>query len=177
MLDQESLDFDAQDEFKQIELPVTYRGKQYTLRKASVDAVVRFKERASKGASYQDGKIVRSLEGTSDLEPYLVSLCLWETVIVNGKNTERNVSLQEIKTWEADVVRTLHMRAKKISRAFDEARPDVLALLGEALVVEEGGHRVFDPEPLLTHLRAQGEKYAPVVEALEYQLTDVVAKN
>jgi hypothetical protein len=116
-----------------VEIPVKYRGKDYILREASEDTACRYKGAFLACAKeWQDGKPVR-VEGLPDLEPLLVSLCLFEQLAdddprnqprkSDGKRLgERQLSPVEVRTWQPHVVKDLYAHAKRISK-LDEGGP------------------------------------------------------
>lgn len=89
----------------------TYRigGRDYTLVEPSEDAACRWRNLATSKAKMQDGKVV-GMDGIADVQPYLVSLCLFE-------ETDKGrvaVPLSVIRGWPARVVKVLFERAKEL---------------------------------------------------------------
>lgn len=74
-----SIDF---DDLKWIEIPVKYKGKKYLLIEANTEAARQFRNASSRGLKMQDGKVV-GVEGAGDVEPLMISLCLFELYDVN----------------------------------------------------------------------------------------------
>ena len=91
-----------------IEIPVSIEGVEYTLREASGDAACKYRNAMMACMQLADGKPV-SLRGLADVEPLLVSLCLFVT------ETNKLVPLHVIKTWPSRVITPLFEKAKEIS--------------------------------------------------------------
>ena len=105
------------DDVLPVEVPVQYGGKAYLLKEATGDASCRWRNAALKTAKLgPDGKPV-SLEGVADLDPLLVSLCLFEP---DGKP----VPLPVIRSWPARVQKRLYEKAKSISQLGDAGDGD-----------------------------------------------------
>lgn len=84
-------------------------GKDYLLVEPSEDAACRWRNLATSKAKMQDGKVV-GMDGIADVQPYLVSLCLFE-------ETEKGllpVPLTTVRGWPARVVKFLFDRAKSL---------------------------------------------------------------
>jgi len=108
-----------------IEVPVTVGGQQYVLREANGDAACKFQNARVARYEYNDeGKLVR-LRDTADLEPLLVSLCLF---MQDGVTP---VSEATVRSWPGKIQGKLFDRAKEIS-SIDE--PEDLATLEKQLV-------------------------------------------
>ena len=90
----------------------TVGGAPYQLREATADTAAKYRNAAAKTAKMVDGKF-SGVGNVGDLEPYLVSLCLFDS---GGKA----VPLDLIKTWPARVVKALYTKAKTAS-GLDEA--------------------------------------------------------
>lgn len=118
MSDQVPIEFDS---LAPIEVPATIAGKQYLLREASEDAACKYRNAAMRAARFNDRGKVSSIEGVADVEPLLVSLCLFE-LTGDGKchlghtvPGERPVPIDELRRWPAKRVKTLFERIKDIS--------------------------------------------------------------
>jgi hypothetical protein len=81
-------------------------GEPYTLREASADAAVKYRNASSAGATMKDGTVTVGRVG--DVEPILVSLCLFDQ---HG----RAVPLHVVKTWPARVTKALFTKIKEVS--------------------------------------------------------------
>lgn len=111
-----------------VEYKIIYQEKEYTLKEATGEGAVLYNNRrAACVVLSNDGKIAR-LKNIADLEPLLVSLCLYDS---NGKLVPEKV----IKTWPSTKVRQLHDLAKKISQLNEKQLPKQLDGLKAALAL------------------------------------------
>lgn len=107
-----------------IELPVRVGSTKYVLREASGDAACKFQNaRVSRYIYNDDGKL-KGLRDMADLEPFLVSLCLF----MEDKATP--ISEVTIRSWPQRIQSKLFDKAKAIS-GLDET--DDLAALQKQL--------------------------------------------
>jgi len=104
-------DFQVEYDLKVQEVPVTIGGTKYLLREASEDAACQYRNAAMRGAKMTDGTV--TLGGAADVEPLLVSLCLFE-MDASGA-VIRNVPLVTVKNWPARVVKPLFNKVKEMS--------------------------------------------------------------
>jgi hypothetical protein len=95
------------DDITPIEEKVYVGGVEYVLRETSGDAAVKYDNARLEGYEYQDGKLTR-VRGIANLEPLLVSLCLF------GASGE-NVPEETVRSWPARVQGALYARAREIS--------------------------------------------------------------
>ena len=122
------LNFDT-DDLTPRELPVKFRGLSYVLREASEDAVCRYRNKIMECTVMQDGKAQR-VQGMADVEPLLVSLCLFEEAPLDTMGAfhpppHRDgrlyppgllpVPLEVVLSWPNRVVKKLFETAKRIS--------------------------------------------------------------
>jgi hypothetical protein len=96
------------------EVPVSYGGRHFILREASGDAAARYRNALLKSTKLTDGK-VSSMEGMADVEPLLVSLCLWEINPAGAGVKEGPVSLGFIRSMPARIVKALFEKVKVMS--------------------------------------------------------------
>jgi hypothetical protein len=96
-------------------VPVTFKGRKYVLKEASSDATCKWRNSGLQGAQVRDGK-VSSLGNVADLEPLLVSLCLFD--VTDGG--EKPVPLKTVREWPYKVVSALFNRARDISGLAEE---------------------------------------------------------
>jgi hypothetical protein len=96
------------DDITPIEEPWSIGGEEYILRETSGDAAVKYDNARLSRHEYQDGKLVR-LRDYADLEPLLVSLCLFT-------KDDKPVPESTIRSWPARLQKKLHERARFISR-------------------------------------------------------------
>lgn len=90
-----------------IEVPVHIQGTDYVLRETSGEAAVKYNDARLACNEYQEGKLVR-VHGLADLEPLLVSLCLFTH---DGVTVPKSV----IINWPARVQKALYDKAREIS--------------------------------------------------------------
>lgn len=92
--------------------PVKLSGKAYSLREASGDAATKFANaRLNCIKLGPDGK-PQTVRGVADVEPLLVSLCLFD-------ETGNNVPEATVRSWPARVQKVLYDRAKEMSHLDD----------------------------------------------------------
>jgi hypothetical protein len=96
------------DDITPIEEKVFIGGDEYVLREMSGDAAVKYDNARLNRYEYQDGKLAK-VRNLADLEPLLVSLCLF---MADGVTP---VSETTVRAWPARVQRSLHSRAREIS--------------------------------------------------------------
>jgi hypothetical protein len=126
------------DSLTPIEVAVEIEGKAYTLREASGDAACKYRnaqlERVEMGP---EGKPSR-FHGLADLEPLLVSLCLFNDE--NGKQ----VNINTIRSWPSRILKPLFDKAKEISELGEEEETieDLQKKLAEAMEVQQKGEAV-----------------------------------
>ena len=103
-----------------ISVPVEIAGKQYLLKEASEDAACRFRNARFEGAKLSDDGRMMSVGNMADVEPLLVSLCLFELYGVNGDTKERPVLLSQVRAWPPRVVKPLFEKVKEMSDGLEE---------------------------------------------------------
>ena len=104
------LDF---SDLTRVEVSVTVGDKQYTLREATGDAACRYRNALLKCTELgPEGKPVRVI-GMADVEPLLVSLCLF-----NEQN--KPVHVNTVRSWPARIQKALFEKTKEISNLDDE---------------------------------------------------------
>lgn len=121
-------EFDFSD-LEVVEIPVTAPDKsKYLLKVASGAAAAQFRNERTKCFSYTSSGQVSKVEGLADIEPLLVSLCLFTA------EDNKPVSKFLVKSWPSPMVKKLYGKAIEIS-SLDESSPD-RKQLGEALALE-----------------------------------------
>lgn len=106
-------------------VPVRYQGSKYILHEADADAAAKFRNLALRNIKLtKDGSIDSDLGGMADLEPYLVSLCLYE--IVEGKQAAHPVPLAVIRSWPSRIIKPLFMWVKENSGLDEKDTRDAL---------------------------------------------------
>ncbi|MFH1328089.1 MAG: hypothetical protein ABIH76_04500 [Candidatus Bathyarchaeota archaeon] len=116
------------DDITPIEELVHIGGIDYVLKETSGDASVKYDNARLACYEYQDGKLVRS-HGLADLEPLLISLCLFDSAGVNVPETV-------IRSWPSRIQQALYTRAKMVSGTIEtvESLEGQLKLLQKQLV-------------------------------------------
>jgi len=117
----ESLDFST---LEIIELEIAIDSKTYLLREASGDASVKYRNACLSATKVKDGK-VSGFDGLADVEPLLISFCLYERK-EDGTRGNR-VKLDKIRAWPARVQKALFEKTKEISE-LDEDEETVESL-------------------------------------------------
>lgn len=98
-----------------ITFPVKLGAKEYTLIEASESAASRYKNAALKGTKVTenaDGSKHASVDGVSETEVLLVSLCLFEKTEGGG---QKSVDLAFLKNLPHRIIRPLFEKAEEIS--------------------------------------------------------------
>lgn len=104
------------DDLTPIEIPFSYRGKDYILREATGDAACQYRNAVATATQLADGK-VSGIKNMADTEPFLVALCVRELL---GDGKERVVTGVVVRSWPARVQRRLFKKIQEISE-LDEA--------------------------------------------------------
>lgn len=99
------------DDLTPIEIPVSIGVKQYVLCEATGTAGVAFNNARTKGIKFSNEGKPNSISGVADVEPLLVSLCLFETV----EGGRKPVPITTVQSWPYRVMKDLFDRAKEIS--------------------------------------------------------------
>lgn len=121
MSNYEPIDFDTIEE---IQIPVKIKGKNYTLREATGDVASDYINARYKRVTYSADGRSRKLGDMGDLQPLLVSGCLYDE---DGEQVDEDL----IRSWPARVQRTLFERATEISQ-IDADNNTVREMLKEA---------------------------------------------
>lgn len=103
-----------------IEVPVRLGKVDYVLREISGGDAAKFRNQALKYARYDPSGRITQAGDIGNLEPFLVSLCLWK-LEPDGK--KERVPEIVVRGWKASIVSALFARAKAISR-LDEDREE-----------------------------------------------------
>ncbi len=107
------------DDLTLIELPVSVKGVKYVLREASGDAAVRYRNKLLDGTTLgPEGNVVKVI-GMANVEPFLVSLCLFD-------EKGRPVKCELIRSWPARIQKALFEKVKEISELDEEQDLDTL---------------------------------------------------
>lgn len=109
-----------------VELPVKYDGKTLTLKEASGDASIKYRNAMMKATKIGDNGKVSGMEALADTEALLVSLCLFDGT--------KPVSLAFVRAMPTRVMKALYEKVKKISaisESDDESEGALLTLLAK----------------------------------------------
>ena len=94
--------------FELREEPVHIGDKVFTLREASIGVAAKFRNAMLDCATLgPDGKPSK-ISGMANIEPFLVSLCLYD-------DTGNLVALKDLEKWPSRIVKKLFSRVKEIS--------------------------------------------------------------
>lgn len=108
------LDF---NDLEPTQLPVRIGGKDYALCEANGAAATKYRNESLRRMKIRDGKAT-DVGDLGDLEPLLVSLCLYEATLEGDQVVEvskTKVPIATIASWPARVQKRLFEEAKKIS--------------------------------------------------------------
>lgn len=106
-------DFDF-DNLEDVTIPVRYKGIEYELREATGQAVKLYNNARTSRIKFGSNGKVQSVTNIGDLEPYLVSLCLFHV------ETNKPVDIRSIEKFPGRMVKRLHDKAKEISDIEEE---------------------------------------------------------
>lgn len=106
------------DTLQPVEVSVKLGGEQYWLKEASEAAAVAYRNATAAAVKMVEGE-VSGLGAVGDVEPLLVSYCLWK----DTPQGRQPVPVSVVRGWPAKVVKALFARVKEISE-LDE--PDTL---------------------------------------------------
>lgn len=114
------------EDLEPIRISVTIGKKKYVLREASEDAACKYRNASTNCARMDNGRVTGISGPIADVEPILVSLCLFEVYEHQREQKERPVTLQQVRSWPARNVKPLFDRIIEISGLREEE--DVEAL-------------------------------------------------
>jgi hypothetical protein len=111
------------DDLQPIQKTVKVGETNYILKEASAATAAQYRSACVRAARMQDGKVV-GMEGIGEVEPLLVSLCLFET----NKEGQifRSVPITTVKSWRARIVKILFEKAKEISELDEKETEEIL---------------------------------------------------
>jgi hypothetical protein len=107
------------DDLAPIEIPTSIGGKKYVLREASGGAAVRYRSASARCLRMNDGKL-SAMEGIGELEPLLISMCLFEVTERGSVSMDTPQGRTLINSWPSRVHRALYEKAKEISPGLEE---------------------------------------------------------
>ena len=93
-----------------IEREVHIQGVVSKLREASAEAVIKYRNAATKGVRMEDGKVT-GMDGIADSELVLVAACLFRP----EANTYRKMTVEDVSKWPYKIVRPLFDWVKEVS--------------------------------------------------------------
>ncbi len=99
-------------------VPVKIGGRKYVLKEPSEAASVKYRNALMRAAKFGTDGSVTAADGLADLEPLLVSLCLFE---LDKDNFEKPVPLETVLAWPPRVVGPLFERAKALGGIGEKA--------------------------------------------------------
>lgn len=110
------------DDISLKEIPVSIERKKYVLREATGDTACRYRNAVLHCTELGPEGSPATIKGLADVEPFLVSLCLFETCLDERGNptSERSVPVSVIRKWPSRVQKALFERAKEISELSEE---------------------------------------------------------
>ncbi len=92
------------------EVPVRIGKKDYVLREPMGDVAAKYRNAVTNCTKMEDGNVV-GLRGFGDIQPYLVSLCLFE-VLADGTVKNVSVALADVRGWPNRIISDLFDRAE-----------------------------------------------------------------
>lgn len=98
------------DDLSEIVIPVSIKGKKYILVEADGDATAKYKNKMLSCSKFAEGKMT-SVQGMADIEPYLLSLCMF--VVRNDRRFP--VAEGVVRSWPGKVIKKLYTKAREIS--------------------------------------------------------------
>lgn len=108
------------------QIPITMGKARYILREADGDTACRYQNANLERVQYSnDGKLV-NIRGGADVQPFLISLCLFETDekgevrVSDHTKKEMRVSIETIRKWPNPVMRRLFNWVKENSDLGEE---------------------------------------------------------
>lgn len=109
-----------------VEVPVRIGNRRYMLCEASEDAACKYRNASTACARFDGGKMVGIQGPIADVEPLLVSLCLFELYDHQGETRRRPVTLTQVRSWPSRVVKPIYEKARELSRLKEDDEPEVL---------------------------------------------------
>jgi hypothetical protein len=100
------------DDLTLVEVPVKIRNEDYILKEADGNVACQYRNASTRCARMNDGKVT-GVDGVADVEPFLVSLCLFK-VLSTGARVP--VDVKVVRSWPSRIIKPLFDRAKEISK-------------------------------------------------------------
>jgi hypothetical protein len=105
------------------ERPVKIAGQDYVLRAANGDVACQYKNMASSLYRVNQDTKETFVKGAGDLEPFLVSLCLFK---VNGPGMFERVHITHVKNFPAAIIKSLFDAAKEFGGLTEDVSLEAL---------------------------------------------------
>jgi hypothetical protein len=110
------LEYDDRGDLEPKWLPVKIRGQDYVLRQAMTGATVRYRNALQRGQRLdREGGFIEFVEGVSDAEPLIVSLCLFRVIQVGATRVEEPVDREFVDGLSPNFVGRLFEDLSRIS--------------------------------------------------------------
>lgn len=137
----------------------THGGVRYEIREPSEAAAIAYRSASLRGVEMEtvdktENRITRNLEGMSEVEPVLVSMC---TFVVSPEKPAAQwpaVSTDVVKTWGSRVVKPLFDWAKDAGGLDETSDPEALTRQIEKLAVRRS--KLLDRAPKVSTGREAG---------------------
>jgi hypothetical protein len=135
--------------------------KEYVLREASEDIIVKYQNIQIGAARMAEGKVV-GISGLADAEPALVAGCVFEVIYASDGTvrSEKPMTIQEIRTWPHRIVKPLFNDIKEMNGLNEEDNIEVL----EA--------RIKNDQERLTRLKSGKDDESSMAKNLQSGTTD-----
>lgn len=104
-------DLSRLEDLQPVEVPFTYQKVNYVLVEADADTTVKWRNELTRAATMKDGQVV-SVRNMADVEPYLVSMCLYR---VKDDGHRVNVPVADVRKMPHRVMKKLHAKVIEIS--------------------------------------------------------------
>lgn len=119
-----------------IEIPVTVGDKKYILREASEDSACKYRNAMLRCTKLGPEGKPASVHGIADVEPLLVSMCLFEALPDGSGFKNSCTRVETVRSWPSRIVKQLFEKTKEISD-LDEEDEDKESLEKQKKEVEE----------------------------------------
>lgn len=146
----------TEEELNPREIPVSIGKEKYTLREASGEAAIRYRNACLACTTLGESGSPQTIRNLANVEPLLVHLCLWEK---DAQGNERNVPESKIRAMPNRIQKDLFQTAKEISHLVEDSRE--VDQLGKALAVYGGPVKMKDLREFINSLPS-GRDYSAV---------------
>lgn len=156
MSDNETIDFGS---LAPIQVEVSMNGEEFILQEASGAVAKKFQNARLSKIKFVDGK-PSSLSEVGDIEPYLVSLCLFR----KSDKGLTSVKQSEVESWPYRIQEKLFLKAKQIS-GLDKTETPYQELIKEAFNHPDSP---VTPDQVITWVNElQDPKFDPIKKLFE----------